>query len=75
MKIQKKILEETVNCQKNFSCLKDPKNCCEVTNCINKSVHFVAYSSKEYCGYRMTFGDADICNCPTRKEIYKEYAL
>jgi len=76
MKIKNEILEKKVNCKNDFSCLKNGvATCCKVLNRVNNKVHFVNYTSKVYCGYKMTFGYSDICNCPTRKEIYNKYAL
>lgn len=75
MKTEKEIVLDTINCRKDFICLKDPKACCSVLDCIDGTIHFVDYTSKVYCGYKMNFGNAKICNCPTRKEIFNKYTL
>jgi len=76
MEIENEIQRETTRCKKDFNCLKNEgTNCCKVMNCVNDKVHFVNYTSKDYCGYKMTFGYSDICTCPIRKEIFSKYAL
>jgi hypothetical protein len=46
-----------------------------VLDCVNGEIHFVDYTSKVYCGYKMSFGNSEICNCPIRKEIFNKYAV
>ena len=75
MEISKKILDETVHCQKDFDCIKNNNICCKVDYCVDKTVHFVKCSEENYCRYKMNFGYSLICNCPTRKEIYNKYGI
>lgn len=75
MEIDKKILEQTEHCQKNFDCIKNNNICCKVENCVNKTVHFVECSEDNFCSYRMTFGKSPFCTCRTRKEIYNKYGI
>lgn len=76
MDIDKKIIEETIKCEKSFDCLKNDKHVyCKVENCVSSEVHFVKCLNDEYCVYRMSFGESYICNCPTRKEIYNKYEI
>lgn len=76
MEIEKEIQIKTTQCENDFSCLKNGiTTCCKVLSCINNKVLFVDCTSKVYCAYKITFGYSDICNCPTRIEIYNKYAL
>ncbi len=71
--IDEKVLKETTKCKKNFTCLTDISNsCCEVKSCVNDNLIFVDYKCEDKCDYKMSFGNEYICNCPTRKNIYKK---
>ena len=72
MKISKETLDKTVYCKKDFDCIKNNNICCKVVDCVNKEVYFVE-CRKFFCNYRLNYGNSDICNCPTRKEIYNKY--
>ena len=74
LEIDKRIINETQKCRQDFSCLTGSKEClCEVEDNFNNKIHFIKPSCKGICDYRMSFGYSNICNCPTRKEIYKLY--
>lgn len=75
MEITKETIEKTTKCLKNFECLNGGSIRCKVEDCINNEVHFVKSSSTEYCPYNLSFGDDNICTCPTRKEIYNKYGI
>jgi len=72
--IHKSILEETVHCRKDFECLKNDNSLCitkKVENCVDGRILFL--KCNEMCSYKMTYGNSAICNCPTRKEIFRKY--
>ncbi len=76
MEIDKEIIEKTVNCRSDFSCLKNVKHtCCEVISCISEKVHFVDFTCTNYCSYLLNYGDSQICTCPARKDIYNKYKV
>lgn len=76
MEINEAIINETKNCNKDFSCLKNKDHSyCKVKKCISNSVHFIEYSDKLSCNYNIIFGDCLICNCPVRKEIFNNSQL
>jgi len=76
MEIDKKIVEVTSQCEKNFVCLNNNKHIyCLVEYCINNKVHFTKCKEKKHCNYKMNFGGSYICNCPVRKEIFNKYGL
>lgn len=74
MEIDNKILKETAYCRRNFECLKAHteffKINGKVERCLDGKVHIVK-CNQIICHYKMSFGKYIICNCPTRKEIYK----
>ncbi len=73
-KISVDILNETVLCRKNRSCLYGSKDClCEVEDSFNNKIIFIKPVNKAMCDYRMSFGFSYVCNCPTRKEIFNIY--
>lgn len=75
MKIDEKIIKETIHCENDFECLKNENYACLITKvdkCIDGKVHFIN-CAKRSCTYRMIFGNSILCNCPTRKEIYNKY--
>ena len=72
--IDESILNETVQCKKNFDCLNNADSDCLnriVDNCVDKKIIFL--KCNEICVYKMGFGNYSICNCPTRREIYIKY--
>ena len=76
LKINKKILEETRDCSKDFSCLSPSgKGLCGVKGEIGKELYFIEDTTRDYCSYKNSFGSAHICTCPTRKEVYSSYGI
>ena len=75
MEIEKEILDKTTLCNKDFDCIKNNNIRCKVTRNVDKKVIFVECREKNFCNYKMSFGNSDICTCPTRKEIFKKYGL
>jgi len=74
--VEEKIILETKHCEKNFDCLKMDKHIyCGVESCINNEVHLIKCIDNLDCSYKMSFGNAFICNCPTRKEIFNKYKI
>lgn len=74
--IDKKILSETINCKRHFECLINENSKCfkmKVNKSINDSVIFIDCFGS--CNYKVNYGNARICVCPTRKEIFKKYNL
>jgi hypothetical protein len=74
-KIDENVRNNTKKCKKNFECLtnKDYK-LCKVVSSIKDDVIFIECKEKRNCNYRMSFGTSSfICNCPTRKEIYRKF--
>ena len=75
--IDKKIIVETTNCQKNFSCLDgNTEKLCkiEITQFSN-SVHLIKCKQDLNCSYKIEFEKEKCCLCPTRKEIYNKYKI
>lgn len=73
-KIREAILHETNKCEWNFACLLGKNEClCEVEDSLDSRIVFIKPMLDFMCNYRMSFGYSYVCNCPTRKEIYKLY--
>ncbi len=76
MKIDKEILEKTSYCKSNFVCLNDDKhNYCKVKKMVADEFPFMECLESIYCPYKMDFKFADICTCPTRKELFNKYGI
>lgn len=76
IEVSEKVLLETINCEKNFSCIKgNGHKLCNVTECINKQVHFLECSDNSICNYKLSYAESYICMCPTRKEIFNKYKI
>lgn len=66
----------TTHCDKHLSCLAEPATpLCRVKQCVQGKVHFIECVDRLVCSYRMSFGNAFVCNCPVRKEIYDQYGI
>lgn len=74
IEIDEDVKKSTTKCEKDFKCLVDNTyELCKVTESVRDNVLFIKCEEDNYCIYRMDFGNSYICNCPTRKEIYKKY--
>ena len=74
IQIDEDVKKSTTKCEKDFRCLVDKTyELCKVTESVHDNVLFIKCEEDNYCIYRMDFGNSYICNCPTRKEIYKKY--
>ena len=73
--IKNNILQQTEHCQKKFSCLKNDNSISSELKKIDRHVDckVLFLNCNEMCKYNMHFGNLNICNCPTRKEIFKKY--
>lgn len=77
LKIKKEILEATGDCGKDFSCLSsNGEILCGVKEEIGGELYFIKDDAAiDYCFYKNSFGNSDICTCPTRKEVYNAYGI
>jgi hypothetical protein len=74
-KISSDILNDAVKCNKNFSCLTGSNDClCKIQSNYESKVIFIE-SIDDICNYRMSFGYSYVCNCPVRKEIFRQYKV
>lgn len=72
------IVNATVQCADDFSCLYGEGEClCEVIGCSPDSDSGILYihhaDDIRSCRYEMFFGNSFVCNCPVRKELYRQY--
>ena len=74
LKINEKILENTLKCKKDFSCLSG-KSLCQVELNVGDKIYFVKCMSNEPCNYRISFGYSFVCLCPVRKELFNRYNI
>jgi hypothetical protein len=75
IQISEDILRKTISCEKNFICLSDQKDLCEMKSQIVRVVYFVKHLKDKRCNYSLSFDNDYICNCPTRQEIYNRYRI
>ena len=73
-KIPEEILQRTTNCEFDFNCLFGDKQClCEIESSKGHDMLELKPKFDIYCRYRVSFGEAFFCRCPTRNEIYKRF--
>jgi hypothetical protein len=73
--VSEEILNQTADCDKNFSCLSFQDELCEVLDKIGKGFLFVDCREAE-CSYCQPVGYAGgACSCPTRMELYERYGI
>jgi len=76
IEVDKKTVNKTSCCEKNFNCLKSDKHvCCKVEYCVNNKVHFISGSDNKYCSYKKSFGHSFFCTCTVRKELFNKYGV
>lgn len=67
------ILSETKKCRHNFSCLGTQtcghKKICEVEKVHSGGILFLVPKEQLHCPYRLSFGEGQICLCPTHYHI------
>jgi len=74
-KIEKRIVDEAVKCEKEFQCLSGDEEClCPVEDEIEGNILFVQ-SLNVSCPYRISFGYSFICTCPVRKYLFIRYKV
>jgi hypothetical protein len=70
------VLEKTDRCPRGMKCLKKgEKPVCEVERLIDGAGAFLKSDGVDICPYKMSFGSAYVCNCPTRYELHKKYGV
>ncbi len=71
--IGKEVLDKTVQCGAK-NCLCGHEIMCHVQNYVSDKIIFVNCDEHgKKCTYYLTFGAGDLCRCPTRIAIYKQY--
>lgn len=80
MEINERVLKKTTLCTNNFACLiKNNSSLKKLNTCsgtIEKIVSnkFVFVKCSDiFCSYHTKFGEATVCECPTRIEINNKY--
>ncbi len=73
--ISQEVLDKTFVCKKNMRCLYDKECLCKVVNSVSDKLIFVVCDEqcRKTCNYYLSFGNANLCECPTRLEIYRKY--
>lgn len=75
--VSEDVIKKATKCGSNFSCLSGEEVClCEIEDFAGDKLHFIKPGNATgECNYRMGFGFSYLCNCPVRKEIYKQYRV
>ena len=77
--VSQRVRDETTKCPHDFACLTTGK-CGDRPLCEVKSEHghcllTIKARAGLGCPYRVPFGYAQFCRCPTRFELYRKYEL
>lgn len=77
MEISEDVIKCTTKCDKGMPCLSDKDyDLCKVVQSTRDNIIFIKCLEQRSCSYKTSFGfSSSICNCPTRKEIYKKYGV
>jgi hypothetical protein len=76
LKIDKAVIQSTVNCKHDFRCLSGDKSClCEVKESIGYDMLKIEPKSDVDFSHLISLGKTNFCNCPTRIEIYNRYKI
>jgi hypothetical protein len=76
IKIDEKILQRTTSRNHDFRCLSGDKQClCEVKGSIGADMKDIKPNPEIECKYHPSFGNNNLCLCPTRAEIYNRYRI
>jgi hypothetical protein len=75
IEIDEDIQKNTTKCKKVFKCLADNNyKLCKIIESVRDNVFFIECLGVKPCIYKISFGYSSyVCNCPTRKEIYRKY--
>ena len=76
--ISKKIIHETIHCEKGFECQKENWQPCE--KIIGENLEFknrgiILSACNIYCPYKVKSDNHSYCTCPTRIEIFRTYKI
>jgi hypothetical protein len=74
MEVPPEILAQTTRCEKGFCCLSQMRvELCKVEYYAEYGVLLIRCATPKPCPYKMPYGHAWICTCPTRLAIFKRY--
>jgi len=74
--IDKSIIDKTTKCNLKFGCLSGDESClCKVKLNISNNIKFIECTDTIRCNYMVPFADGNVCTCPTRKAIYRQYHM
>ena len=66
------VLKKTKQCPNGFACLHTGKGKCEVYNVDGEDILYISYNNICRCPYRLSFGERQLCGCPTHYALHKK---
>jgi len=75
--ISDETISRTTECPHNFQCLRNGfQNMCSIDRRLGDNGLMIKEKMiNTYCPYMMPFGEAYICNCPTRIDLFENYSV
>jgi len=74
--ISQETINQTRQCTFAFQCLNDDGwGLCSVDRKVEGGGVFIHLKKRDNCRYSMFLGDAYVCNCPTRYELFERYKV
>ena len=74
--VSQRVKDETTQCRHGFSCLTTGecggRPLCEVADADGHCILTLKARDYHRCPYRVRFGYAHLCRCPTHFELYKK---
>lgn len=64
-------IDETILCPHDLACLYEPSKCvsCAVASVDGDNILFLKEKVLRFCSYRLSWGNSEVCRCPTRYGI------
>lgn len=77
LQVQDQTRQQTSECMFSFQCLEEAtRNVCTIKPCLVEEVYFLNTPKNHLCSYKKKIGSSSyICQCPTRKELYRRYRI
>lgn len=76
MEIETVISKKANHCESDFESLAKNSSCTcldlKPTRCVDRKILFIKCTNC-LCKYHLVFGQATVCNCPIRVEIFNKY--
>jgi hypothetical protein len=75
LSIPKEAIDRATECPNEFSCLSSGQcgdcDTCKVQSAHSENILFIEQEKHQFCPYRLSVGEDQICRCPVHYAIYR----